>query len=308
MKKINFLFFGLSMFFLLASFSSVYAQKKQNKKKRIAVFLFDDKSDSNWQWYGSKSVGEGISDMVVTELVKTGDYRVIEREQLNKLLAEQDLGQSGIVTPESAAAVGKVLGVELAVFGAVTEFGYKRGDTGVRLGGTKVGVGKQSAVAGIDIRLVNTSTGEIILAENVTETKSALAGSFSKGRVSFDNRKSFDESLVGKVTRRAVEKVIRLIDDNAVNVPWQAKVITMQGSQVYINSGSQDGVKVGDVFTVFKKGEALIDPDTGLNLGTIDTEAGQIKVTDNTVGEGKASICTVLSGSGFQKGDLVKDK
>lgn len=306
MKKMNLLYSMLTLCFLIAAVQTSTAQKRL--KKRIAVFVFDDKSDSNFGWWGSKSVGEGMSDMLVTELVKTGNYKVIEREQLNKLLAEQDLGQSGIVTPQSAAEVGKVLGVELAVFGAVTEFGYKRGDTGVRLGGTRVGVGKQSAVAGLDIRLVNTSTGEIITAENVRETKNALAGSFSKGRVGFKNQKSFDESLVGKVARNAVEKVVRLVDDGAVNIKWQAKVITMKGDKVYINSGSADGVEVGETFTVFRKGEALIDPDTGLNLGSVDTEAGSIKVVDNSVGEGKASICTVVSGSGFQKGDIVKAK
>ena len=307
MKKIHLIASVFILIFLCSSAQEVFAQKK-NLKKRIAVFLFDDKSDSNWSWWGNKTVGQGVSDMIVTELVKTGNYRVIEREQLNKLLAEQDLGQSGIVTPQSAAQIGKVLGVELAVFGAVTEFGYKRGDTGVRLGGTRVGVGKQAAVAGLDIRLVNTSTGEIITAENVTEQKSALAGSFSKGRVSFDNRKSFDESLVGKVTRRAVEKVISLIDDGAVNIAWQAKVITMKDGKVYINSGSADGVEVGETFAVYRVGEALIDPDTGLNLGSVDSKTGSIKVIDNNVGEGKASICTIVSGSDFQKGDLVKQE
>ena len=307
MKKVNLLLTLCTLLLIGTATTNSFAQKK-NLKKRIAVFLFDDKSDGNWSWWGNKTVGEGVSDMIVTELVKSGNFRVIEREQLNKLLAEQDLGQSGIVTQQSAAQIGKVLGVEIAVFGAVTEFGYKRGDTGVRLGGTKVGVGKQSAVAGLDIRMVNTSTGEIITAENVRESKNALAGSFSKGRVNFSNQKSFDESLVGKVTRQAVEKVVRLIDDGAVNIPWQAKVITMKGSQVYINSGSADGVKVGETFTVYRVGEALIDPDTGLNLGSIDTEAGKIKVVDNSVGEGKASICTVVSGSDFKKGDLVKEK
>ena len=306
MKKMNLLYSILTLCFLVSAIQTSTAQKRL--KKRIAVFVFDDKSDSNFGWWGSKSVGEGMSDMLVTELVKTGNYKVIERDQLNQLLAEQDLGQSGIVTPQSAAEVGKVLGVELAVFGAVTEFGYKRGDTGVRLGGTRVGVGKQSAVAGLDIRLVNTSTGEIITAENVRETKNALAGSFSKGRVGFKNQKGFDESLVGKVARNAVEKVVRHIDDGAVNVSWQAKVIIMKDGKVYINSGSADGVDVGETFTVFRKGEALIDPDTGLNLGSVDTEAGSIKVIDNSVGEGKASICTVVSGSGFQKGDIVKPK
>ena len=282
------------------------AQKK-NLKKRVAVFLFDDKSDSNFGWYGSKSVGEGISDMIVTELVKSGMYRVIEREQINQLLAEQDMGAAGIVTPETAVEMGKVLGVEIAIMGAVTEFGYKRDDTGVRLGGTRVGVGKQSAVAGIDLRMVNTTTAEIIVAENVRRTKNALAGSFSKGRVGFKNQKSFDQSLVGKVTREAVEDVIKHINKQAPNISWQGKIITVQGDKVYINRGSTDGIAIGDVFKVIRAGEALVDPDTGLNLGSIDQEIGSIKVTDNSVGEGKASICTIVSGANFERNDIIKE-
>ncbi len=292
----------------LLTFSVVVGHaQKEGKKKRIAVINFNDKSDSNFGWYGSKSVGDGVTDMIITELVKSGQYRVLEREQINALLAEQDLGASGIVTPESAARMGQMLGVEIVVFGAVTEFGYKRDDTGVRVKGTNLGLGKQSAVAAIDIRLVNASTGEILTAENVRNSKTALSGRVSVKDFSFNNQQDFDQSLVGKVTRESVEDVVGLVNSNAEAVPWQAKVVTMQSGKVYINSGAIDGVSVGEVFVVFRKGKPLIDPDTGLELGSIDEQIGEIRVVDNSVGDGKASICSVISGSGFERGDVVKD-
>lgn len=287
--------------------TQAFAQDKQGKKKRIAVFTFDDKSQSNYGWWGNKTVGNGVADMIITELVKSGKYRVLERSELDQLLREQDLGASGIVTPETAAQMGKVLGVEIAVFGAVTEYGFKKENTGVRIGGTGLGVGKQSAVTGLDLRMVNTSTGEILTAENVRAQRNALSGNVNVKNVSFDNERSFDESLVGKSAREAVEKVVALVNEKAETIPWSAKVITVQGGQVYINSGSQDGVQVGEVFVVMRKGKALVDPDTGLELGSVDSEIGRIKVVDNSVGNGKASICSIVSGTGFDRGDVVKE-
>ena len=109
--------FALLVFCFLNVANTINAQSSKGMKKRVAVFLFEDKSGGNQRWYGSKGVGEGITDMITTELVQSGEYTVIERDQLDQLLKEQDLGQSGIVTPQSAAQVGKVLGVELAVYG-----------------------------------------------------------------------------------------------------------------------------------------------------------------------------------------------
>lgn len=294
--------------FLIFSLGFTAQAQKEGKKKRIAVFSFQDKSDSNFGWYGAKSVGDGVSDMLVTELVQSGEYRVIERAQINQLLAEQDLGTQGIVTAESAAKIGQMLGVEIAVFGAVTEFGYKDRDSGVRIGGTRVGVGKQSAVAAVDVRMVNTTTGEIITAENVRETKNALSGNVSFKKYDFGSQADFDQSLIGKVTRKAVEQVVELINDKATSIPWMAKVVTVQSGQVYINSGSLDGVEVGDTFSVYRKGKSLVDPDTGLELGSIDEKIGVLKVIDNSVGNGKAAICSIVSGSGFERNDMVKEE
>jgi len=154
--------------------------------------------------------------------------------------------------------------------------------------------------------MVNTTTGEIVAADNVRKEKSSKGIRVSTRKLSFKNRKSFDESLVGKAAREAVKDVIKLIDKNAPNIPWQAKVVTVKGGKVFINAGSVSGIQTGDVFSIYQKGEELVDPDTGLSLGSMDTKVGAIKVTNPNLGEGKASQCSIVSGSGFNRGDFVR--
>lgn len=298
------------LFLMVSSHLQVLAKdgddQKVRIKKRVAVFVFDDKTDRTYRWWNQKGVGEGVIDMLITELVKSGNYQVIERQELDQILQEQDLGASGIVTPQSAAQAGKVLGVELAVMGAVTEFGFKKSDTGGRVKGFGLGVSSQSATVGLDCRMVNTTTAEIITAENVRKEKSSRGIKVDTRKIDFKSQKDFDESLVGKAAREAVEGVIALIDKAAPNIPWEAKVVTENNGAVFMNAGAVGGLQAGDRFFVYRKGEELIDPDTGLSLGSVDKKIGEIQVANPNIGEGKASQCTVVSGSGFQRGDLVR--
>lgn len=282
--------------------------KKQGKKKRIAVLTFEDKTSSGYRWGYYKDVGDGVTEMILTELVKSGKYQVIERTRIDKLIAEQKLQQSGLVSEQSAVEIGKLLGVELAVFGAVTEFGYKEDGQRARVFGKSVSVGKKGATVGIDIRIINVTTGEIITADNISKEESNNSFGVSTRKVDFSSQAKFDESVVGKATRKAVEGIIELINKDAAKVKWSAKVVINRNGKIYINSGSIDGVQVGEVFDVFRAGEALIDPDTGLNLGAIEKKIGTIKVIDNSTGEGKAAICEIVSGSGFDRGDIVKEQ
>ncbi len=306
-QKLNIAIFSLFVVLIAIPMNS-FAQDLSRIKKRVAVFEFEDKTDHRYRWWTGQTVGRGMSDMLVTELVKTGKYKVIERESLDKLLKEQSLGMTGAVTAESAAKAGKLLGVEIAIVGAVTEFGHSRGGTGGRIKNIRVGVSKQSATVGIDIRLINVETGEILAAEHIRKEKSKKGLSFGTPKFSFDNKNKFDESLVGKATREAIEDIIKLLDDKAASMPWQAKIIKVAGNQVYINSGAEAGVQNGDVFVVYAKGEELIDPDTGLSLGSVDTKIGKIKVINNNIGQGKASICVIVEGSGFARGNFVRLK
>jgi len=276
-------------------------------KKRVAVFSFENKSKGGYYWWDGRGPGDGMADMLTTDLVKSGKYVVIERSEIDKILQEQRMGQSGLVTPESAAEVGKLLGVELAIVGAVTEFGMAKGNTGVRVKGIGLGVKSQKATVAIDVRMINTSTGEILAAENVRKesTSRGLMVSTRQGR--FDNRKDFDSSVTGKATRLAVDNIMELIDRQMENLPWEGKIILVQGSKIYFKPGSDGGVKVGDTFTVYAAGQELVDPDTGLVLGTTESRVGTIRV-NSMLPNGKAAIAGIVSGSGFGKGQFVRLK
>lgn len=301
------LFLSLLSFSLALSLP-LHAQDKGGRKKRIAVLRFDDRSSSNFRWASYKTVGEGVMEMVITELVKTGNYSVMERSEIDAIIQEQGFQQSGMVTEETAVEVGKLLGVELAVFGTVTEFGYTNNRKNVRVPGVNVKVGNNKATVAVDLRIVSVTTGEILTAEDVREEKTATSLGVDTRKYDFNDQKSFDQSIVGKAARKAVESVIKLIDKDAERIPWQAKVVITQEGKIYINSGVVDGVKVGDVFTVYRPGQKLIDPDTGIELGAIDKKVGTIKVVDNQAAEGKVAICEIVTGEGFERGDVVKEK
>lgn len=279
----------------------------QQMKKRVAVLVFEDKSDGQMQWYNRRiHAGEGVSDMLTTALVNSGQYIVLERQEMDEILREQDLVQQGVVTPESAARIGQMLGVELAVMGAVTEFGYKASDVGGATRRLGVGVESQAAVVAVDVRLVDTSTGEIIAADDVRKQESKRGLRLRTEDFSFANRNEFDQSLVGKATRDAIESIVKLIDDHADELTWSAKVVTVAGDAVIINAGEKGGVSVGDRFVIYRPGEELIDPDTGLSLGSMESRIGEIEVVKNDIGEGKASQCKIVSGQGMERGDLVR--
>lgn len=287
------------------------AQEKSGKKKRVAVFVFDDKTEHAWHWWNGQPVGDGMSEMLTTTLVKSGRYIVIERAQMDKILQEQGLAMSGAVNPQTAAQAGKILGVELAIMGAVTEFGYKKVSTGGAL--KKIGIGgalgKRSATVAVDVRFVNTSTAEILMAESVRKEKSKADISIDTDAMRFDSEAQFDETLVGKATREAINDIVKMLDEQSGGGAWEAKVMMVTGSDVIINSGKEGGVKIGDVFNVVRVGEELLDPDTGESLGATEEEVGIIEVTDNNYGgKGKASKCKIVSGSGFDKGNLVREK
>lgn len=307
-NKLNFIFLAIVILAMInASLGLAQTEDRLKRmKKRVAVFDFEDKTEHRWRWWTGQPVGEGMADMLVTELVKSGNYKVIERQEIESIMKEQQLGQTGMVTPESAAKVGQLLGVEIAIIGSVTEFGHKKSNTSGRIKGFGLGVSNIAASVGIDVRFINTNTGEILAAENVREEESKKGLSLRTPDIAFKDRNEFDESVVGKATRKAIQKIMTFLDDKSTSVPWEGKVVLVKGNTVIINAGAETGVQVGDVFYIYSKGEDLIDPDTGLSLGSLDTKIGAIEVTNNNIGNGKASQCMIKEGSGFEKGNSVK--
>src|SRR3984893_6806894 len=104
----------------------------QGRKKRVAIFDFDYATVHSGvaALFGQDVyVGKGISDLLVTYLVKDGSYSVIERKAMDKILAEQNFSNSDRANPNSAAKIGKMLGVDAIIVGSVTQFGNETKNT-----------------------------------------------------------------------------------------------------------------------------------------------------------------------------------
>lgn len=272
-------------------------------KKRVAISRFEDRTGS-----GYHSLGSGVADMLSTALVKSGKFIVIERQELDNVLSEQKLGESGLVTPETAPKVGQLLGAELFVVGAVTEFGTKESNIsgGVSLFGGGLKTKKARAV--VDVRLINTSTGEIIASESEEGSESSTGIDVRYSDINFDNTTSWDNTDIGKATREAVNGVVKLITENMEKIPWSGKIIKVNADgTVLMKPGSEGNVKTGMELFVLRKGEDIKDPDTGLSLGAEETKLGRIKTTEDML-KGKAMKATVLEGKDFKVGDIVRDK
>lgn len=278
-------------------------EKLPGLRKMIAVVDFEDKTDrSRWNWRGPDP-GQGMSDMLTTALVQSGEFRVIEREQLHHVLSEQDFGQSGRVTEQTAPQLGKLLGVAAVVYGSVSEFGYMSSDTGGKIPGIGAGISKTTARVSIDVRMIDTTTGEITLAETAASEKSQRGLKLSTDDFSFGHKGKFDETLVGKATREAIDDLVGKISETLDAVPWTGRVVKASGPKVYLNAGEDVGIAAGMEFNVYRMGEELIDPVTGLSLGAEEEIVGRIRASEI---KEKYAICEVVNGAGFEAGDMVR--
>ncbi len=200
----------------LVSISPIFSLAKG---PRVAVFDFDFAAVHKW-WDWNWDIGKGISDILVTELVNDGTYRVIERKALDKILAEQDFSTSDRANPETAAKIGKILGVKYIIIGSVTTFGLDTKKVGVggvawvdKFGLGKVGTKKTKAKVVINARMIDVDTGEIVaVAKGTGESKRTglllgglLGGRGGGGGAMIDMQSSdFRETILGEATEEAV--------------------------------------------------------------------------------------------------------
>ena len=69
----------------------------------------------------TKEQASALTERLAEELLKSGQYTLVDRAQLNQIMEEQALQQTGCTSQECAVKVGKVLGVKKLVTGRVTK-------------------------------------------------------------------------------------------------------------------------------------------------------------------------------------------
>lgn len=241
------------------------SSKYVGPKRRIGVVDFENKTS-----YGQR-LGTAASDILVTELAKTGRFVVVERDKLAKILDEQKLQASGVIDPKTVVQVGKVLGLNAIVTGAVTEFGVKTEGSEYLLVQSK----RQTAEASVDIRLVDAETGQVVYADS----GKGMAKSGKGSVLGLGTRGGYDETLEGKALRAAIVEFTDNIVSQVSKKPWSARIAAVRGDIIYLNAGPLMGVEAGLKLDCFHLGKGITDPTTGLVLGYEEVPLGRLRVT-----------------------------
>jgi Uncharacterized protein involved in formation of curli polymers len=176
-------------------------------------------------------LGTAFSEMLTSALLERG-VRVVERQQLDVLEAEKNLG-SHVLDTNSAQKTGKIKGASIALVGSITEFGVrdvKKGALGV-VGVLAGGSVKQSELRiKVDVHLVDIATGDILPNSQVVQESKQVdtswfagAGSLFRGLplggLAGGSSNEWLESKAGKAARRVVEEVA---DKIASRIPRSA--------------------------------------------------------------------------------------
>jgi curli biogenesis system outer membrane secretion channel CsgG len=207
---------ALSLF--LAVFVVVAARAEISSKPTIFVAPLDGDVSAIMGW--QPALGEGLAEMLITELGKLGKFDVLESTALPELMSEIHLGEAGYVGEGEKVEKGGYAGADFMFRGKVTRFGSKQ--KGVDLGGFvphsfgKLGAQQTTADVRIDWRIVDAYNRKVLETGEAVGTQTG--GGFDigvnvtshGGNIGFNNSE-FMNSALGRATVKAMSNIVQSV-------------------------------------------------------------------------------------------------
>jgi curli biogenesis system outer membrane secretion channel CsgG len=201
---------------ILFSFANGPAQDNDRAKPTVAVVDFEVKAPGL-----DRAAGAGMSEVLTNALFETGRYRVVDRSSMDKIMEEQKRVLWGSVDPASGAAIGKLIGAQYLVVGALLKLGEKEVKGGVlgiakKAAGGAVGLGVLTfeAQVSISLKVINATTGEIMASKTVDKKKKStgvavgsLLGKIPVGGVVYKS-KSMEDAMA-----EALQEAVALVNE-----------------------------------------------------------------------------------------------
>lgn len=266
----------------------VVKQDDYSLKRKVAIARFSNETQYAKGIFYDKAndpMGKQALDILSTKLASTGKFILLERQDMDKIMEELKItGNQGSLK----------VGADYLIIGSITEFGRKNvGDVNA-FSRTKT----QTVEAGVSIRLVDVSSGQIIYSE---EAKGE-AETTNKTVMGLGERTDYDATLSDKAISVAISKLVENIINNCMNRPWKAYFLTYDDNGIIISGGKSQGLKIGDTFEVVEKGRIVENPQTGMKMELPGKTIGKVKI-DFVGGETPESEFSMVS---FTDGNIDK--
>lgn len=281
----------------------VAASAYHGPRKTIAISGFDAAGPFLAR-YGD--AGSSLSAMLATELARTDRFILVERPDVDTLLRERALVQSGTT---SGAADRQMMGAQIFVRGTVTEFEeQERGgglNIGFNTGGLLGSLGQQrsSGRIAITLRLIDAATGAV-LASHVVERRfsSSSVNITGESRGLSVGTGRFNQAAIGRVSREAIAEAARTLVASIETVPWQALVAEVDADRVYVSAGRNANLAPGARLRAVRQERTITDPATGQVLGSEQRTIADLVIESV---HDRYAIGRLASPAAVQRGDVV---
>lgn len=263
---------------------NVEATSYQGLKRTVAIARFSNETEyAKGAFYDKDNdpLGKQAVDILSAKLAARGKFVLLERADADKIQAEiEKHGGSAQKVP-----------ADYLIIGSITEFGRKTtGEVGF-VSRSKT----QTVEAGVNIRLVDVRTGQIIYSEEgkgQAETESSTT--MGMGGV-----QGYDATLSDKAISAAIEKLVDNIEQSCMDRPWRSYFLSYDKDGIIIAGGAKQGVKVGSVLPVYERGKQVKNPQTGMMIELPGKQVAKVAVlaTGGTTVTDEYAIVDLTEGS-----------
>ncbi|MDR0769071.1 MAG: penicillin-binding protein activator LpoB [Dysgonamonadaceae bacterium] len=255
-------------------------QDYQGLKRKVAIARFSNETAyAKGVFYnkGNDPIGKQAVDILSTKLASTNKFILLERADMDKIVEElQIAGNEGY----------QKVGADYLIIGSVTEFGRKNEGDATVFSRSKT----QIVQAGVSIRLVDVSTGQIIYSEEAKgEAETTNKTSFGLGKTT-----DYDATLSDKAISAAISKLVENIVNNCMDRPWKSYFLSYDSDAVIIAGGKSQGIKTGDTYRVVEKGKSVKNPQTGMMVELPGKTVGTIRI-DLSAGDNPQNEYSIVS-------------
>jgi curli biogenesis system outer membrane secretion channel CsgG len=282
---------GYASLFLALALAPFQSQAADKKVPTISVAKTEGSGVATWQ----PAMGEGLAQMIITEMANLPNFKVLESVALDDLRTERALGESGEVAQNESVKKGQWKGADYTFKSTVTRFGSKEQDFGgggvpvptpFGIGGGHFGVRKTENQVQIDWRIIDNASREIVKGATGRAVGVEKGSGFNFGAMGgsgFSNNKEFMDSALGKATMKALAQIIEKVKtlevgpgtrtlNNEAEAAQNAAAIRnvkgvvklVDGAEIWVSLGANNGFAKGNKIKIYqpiekknKKGEVV---------------------------------------------------
>lgn len=186
-------------------------------KPRIGVLRFTNHTRAAW-WGGT--AGSELQDMLINELASTKAFSVLERQELDKVISEQKLSESGLVDEKTRLRPGRIKVAKYLIAATVSSYqeNTSGSDSGISAFGFSIGGKKEQAYIAVDLKVLDTETGEVADSRTVEANSSGGGMRVSGGLFGVHgNLGKYEKTPAGKAIRACIIEISEYLECSLAN-------------------------------------------------------------------------------------------